>query len=181
MDAEIPDGRGPDDKPFGAQKTALQLEVAAVASKPAGRRHHPMTRHISLPAVAHDVADRPSRARTSRSFGHIAIRRDLADRNPANHGEDTVSEWRHGLASSFQFSAEPHAGTTKPQPRTKTKTLKHNSDPYTSLYAACLHRKTASLDRFEIDVCACVAHEATDADRTSEHPGDIDAGVEAGR
>jgi hypothetical protein len=101
MHAEIPDGRGPDGKPFGAQKPALQLEVAAVAAQFAGCRHDSMTRHISLPAVAHDVADRPSRARTPRSFSDIAISSDLADRNPANHGEDTVSEWRHGVRSQL--------------------------------------------------------------------------------
>jgi hypothetical protein len=71
-----------------------------------------------------------------------------------------------------------YGGKPKPPP---TRTLKHHSNSHSPLHPACLHRKTAPLNRFEIDIRARVTHQAADAHRASEHPGDIDAGVEAGR
>src|SRR5256885_4441871 len=87
------------------------------------------------------------------------------------------------MGVSFQFPVCSFALSQDLEPRSKNlklENLKQNSNSYPPLYPSSLHGKTASLNRFEIDVRARVTYETTDTDRAREHPGDIDAGVEAG-
>src|SRR5262245_15327928 len=62
---EFADLRSRHDHALSAQERALQRLAAAVAAEAAARRDHAVTGHVRPSALAHDVADRPRRARSS--------------------------------------------------------------------------------------------------------------------
>ena len=95
MCAEISDGGSPDDNPFGPEKAALELEVPSVPAEFAGRGNHAVARHVALPAVAHDIADRSRCSGAAGSLGDVAVGRNLADRDPPDDGEDATGERGH--------------------------------------------------------------------------------------
>src|SRR4030095_11002587 len=91
--AEIADAGNTNHEPFGTEKSALELEVATVTTELASCGDDAVAGHVGSPAFPHDVAARTRRSRAPGRLGDIAVGGDLADGNPADHGEDAVGEF----------------------------------------------------------------------------------------
>ena len=103
---KITDRGGPYRDPLGPQQRPLQLDISPEAADPPGGGHDPVRRHIARAKVAHDVPDRPCRARLTRGLGHVAVRRDAARRDSPDDRDDAGRERRHQLSDfSYQQSA----------------------------------------------------------------------------
>lgn len=104
MRAEIPNSRGRHLQSFCTKECTLQLEVAAVSSQFACRRHDSMTRDVAALAVAHDVPDRARGTRPARGFRDITVGGNAADRDTTDDIQHGAGEWgRHESSPVFGF------------------------------------------------------------------------------
>ncbi len=95
MGAEIADRRSRDLQSLGAKERTFQFEVAPITAEFARSGDDTMTRHIRSAAVAHDVAHRTRRARSSCRFSDVAVGGDAAHGNSPDDGKNGVFEWSH--------------------------------------------------------------------------------------
>ena len=90
--AEIPYRRAADVQSLGAEQGPLELQIAAEASKLAGRGDDAMAGDIAPAAVPHDVSDRARRPWPSRRRRDVAIGRDTPDGDAPDDGQNAVGE-----------------------------------------------------------------------------------------
>jgi hypothetical protein len=69
------------------QELVLERFMPTVAACTASRGDDTMVGHARLSALAHDIPDRSSGARTARQPGDVAVGRDAAGRNTAGYRE----------------------------------------------------------------------------------------------
>ncbi len=162
MFGEISDARSANRQPFGAEEPSLELEVAAKSSELSVGGYDAVAGDVALAAVAHDVADRAGGSGPSSRFSDVAVGGHLADGNATNDAQHGVGKCGHGQFTNSDFTNS-----------------ECDADADARLQAACLDRERASLRGFQIDVRPCVTNQAADTNRLHEHPGHVDAGVEA--
>jgi hypothetical protein len=93
--AEISDRRSGDLQSLGTKERTFQFEVTTITPEFARGGDDTMTRHIRPAAVAHDVAHRTRRARSSRRFSDVAVGGDAANGNSPDDGNNGFFERSH--------------------------------------------------------------------------------------
>lgn len=101
-----------DQKAFGPEQPALELEITAVPAEAPPGRDHPMTGHVAPLTVPHDVADSPPGTWAARSHRHVAICCHASCRNAADDGQYAQRE--PGLRK--QSSARPRPVVPRRRP-----------------------------------------------------------------